>query len=169
VLAFSSIRICWILNIAHFLENYIGTDDLQCHFIAGRCLYVCCTKHGRRTCPLWRISWYHRMYNAIDEVFTNWGCYNQGQLYLKLRVVAQCLWFIGTGRAVMNMTVRTYEMAVTKMWNILRKHRKAGNIKNWSCCGVLTLTGPAVTCAWSSYPTAAKLENKNALLFPTSL
>ena len=38
----------WILKIAYFLENYIGTDNWQCCYIPGRCSYVCCTKQGIR-------------------------------------------------------------------------------------------------------------------------
>ena len=38
-----------ILKIAHFLENYIGTDDWQFRYIRSRCSYVRCIKQGRKT------------------------------------------------------------------------------------------------------------------------
>jgi len=43
----------WVLKMASFLENYIGTDDWQCRYIRGRCSYVCRTKQGRQTRVLW--------------------------------------------------------------------------------------------------------------------
>ena len=52
----------------YFLENYIWTDDWQSHNIWGRCSYISCTRQGRKTCALWWISWYHRMYKVIARM-----------------------------------------------------------------------------------------------------
>jgi hypothetical protein len=32
------------------LENYVRTDDWQCHYNQSRCSYLCCTKQGRKLC-----------------------------------------------------------------------------------------------------------------------
>jgi hypothetical protein len=47
---------------------YIGNNDWQCCYIRARCSCVCRTKQGRKTRALCGISWFHRIYNAIDEV-----------------------------------------------------------------------------------------------------
>jgi hypothetical protein len=36
---------------------------------------------GRKTRGLWKISWYHRMYDVIYECHTNQDDYNRVQLY----------------------------------------------------------------------------------------
>ena len=58
----------YIIKTVYFFENYIWTNDWQCHNIWGRCSYICCTKQGRKTCALWGISWYDRMYKFIAEM-----------------------------------------------------------------------------------------------------
>jgi hypothetical protein len=58
-----------ILKIVYFLEDYIGTDGWQRRYILGRYSYVNRTKQGRKTRALWGISYYHRMCNAIAEVW----------------------------------------------------------------------------------------------------
>jgi hypothetical protein len=40
-------RGCWILKIACFLDNYIGTDGWHCCYSHGRCAYVDRTKQGK--------------------------------------------------------------------------------------------------------------------------
>lgn len=57
-----------VLKIVYFLENCIGTSDWQCHDIGGICCYVCSTKQDRKTYALRGISWYHWMYNTVDNV-----------------------------------------------------------------------------------------------------
>ena len=65
-LAFSS----WILRTFFFLENYTGTGGWQCPYIQGKCSYVRCTKRRKKKkrLALWGISWYHIMYNVMDEI-----------------------------------------------------------------------------------------------------
>jgi len=40
------------------------TNDRQSRYIRSRC-YVRRNKQGRKTCALWGITKYHRMYNVI--------------------------------------------------------------------------------------------------------
>jgi len=48
------------------LQNYTGKDYWQCRYIRSRYSSVCRTK--REKCVLWESSWYHWMYNVINEV-----------------------------------------------------------------------------------------------------
>jgi hypothetical protein len=58
----------WILKIAYLLRNCVGSNDWQCLYVRGRCSCECRTKQGRKTRSLWAASWYHWMWNAIDEM-----------------------------------------------------------------------------------------------------
>ena len=46
----------------------ITLDEWQCRYTRGRRSRVCRTKRGKKIRVLWAISWYHRMYNFLDEV-----------------------------------------------------------------------------------------------------
>ena len=55
-----------IIKIANFLENYIGTDEWQFCYVWGKCSYIHRIKQGTKTCALWGISMYNRLYNLIN-------------------------------------------------------------------------------------------------------
>lgn len=59
-----------IFQIPYFFDNYVGTDDWQWQkrYTRVRWSSAWRTKQGRKTCALWAISWYRRMYSVIDEV-----------------------------------------------------------------------------------------------------
>jgi hypothetical protein len=71
----------FILNIAYFLENYIGMDDWHCRYIRSCCTYVCRIKQGRKTHALWRVSWltrnvkcYSRGVAQTEDITTEFNC-----------------------------------------------------------------------------------------------
>jgi hypothetical protein len=68
--------------MAHLLQNYTVNGDWQCHYIRGRCSYICHNKYGRKKVP------YRKFVGATESVTlkprsrTNRGCYNRVKPWL---------------------------------------------------------------------------------------
>jgi hypothetical protein len=66
------------------LENYIGTEDRQCHYTQGRGFYACRTKQGIKARALWGLIGNTGCIMLQPRCRTTQGPYDRVELYISL-------------------------------------------------------------------------------------